>query len=155
MLQKTQFGANDNLDMVVLTIMGRHPRIPYQTAFEISQSLRIASKYDARQDRANASFWRDVDIEDLNDCPKPNKIFRRSSLSSTVRNWSVDVQAGLVALTLDSLSVEFDYETAIKFHQIIRRAGRRAKAWAGDRANISRCLGNLTDAEEDYKLGLN
>ena len=48
----------------------------------------------------------------------------------------------------------FGYEDGIKFHQKIRRAGRRAKAWAGDASSQRTMLANLTDCEENYRLGL-
>ena len=60
----------------------------------------------------------------------------------------------LVGLYFDGHGEEMDYETAVKLGHAIRRAARRAKAWAGDRSSYSSCLGNLTNAEDDYKLGL-
>lgn len=154
MLLPTRMGANDNQDMVVIRLGDMHPRIPYQVALELSQHLRVACKHACRFDHADGSFWTDVDIEDLEDCPKPHKGFRRSLQAPNVKAWKIEVNAQLVNLTFDGVGREMDYETGIKLHQMIRRAARRAKAWAGDAGKGTRMLANLTDAGEDYRLGL-
>jgi hypothetical protein len=154
MLLPTQMGANDNQDMVVIRLGDMRPQIPYQTAFELAQHLRVGCKRACRFDHADGSFWTDVDMEDLDDCPRPHRGFRRSLLASTVTKWELSVNKQLVSLRFDGRGIEFDYETGVKLHQMIRRAARRAKAWAGDTKKGSRMLSNLTDAREDDRLGL-
>jgi hypothetical protein len=154
LLKRMQMGADDNLDMVVIRLGDLRPTVPYQTAFKIAAALRMGCKQAARYDRAPATFWRDMDLEDLNDSPRPHNGFRRSRLVSNVNEYEVRVDPPLVGLFFDDVGKEVTYEDGIRLHQMIRRAGRRAKAWAGDISRDSRMLGNLTDGEEDYRLGL-
>ena len=153
MLRPTKHGANDVEDMVVITLGDLRPRIPYQTALEIAQHLRLAAKHAARFDNVPGSFWPDVDMEDLRDCPTPHRGFRRSNQTQNIKIWRIEVNGQLVNLTFDGVGREMDYESAIKLHMRIRRAGRRAKAWAGDTGKTSRMLANLTDATVDAELG--
>lgn len=148
-------GANDKLDMVVIRLGDMKPMVPYQTAFEIAQAVRVGCKEAARHDRASAKFWREMNMEDPRlDLPKPNREFRRSELVSNVKFWEVVVSMPLVRLLFNGEGKEFDYESGIKLSVAIRRAGHLAKAWAGDHSKTRRMLGSLHSAEEDYKLGL-
>jgi hypothetical protein len=154
MLLPTRMGANDDQDMVVIRLGDLRPMIPYQTALTLAHHLRMACKHAARFDKVAASFWTDVDIEDLYDCPRPHRGFRRSNLVATIKDWKLEVNGQLVNLLFDGRGREMDYETGIKLHQMIRRAARRAKAWAGDAGKSATMLSNLTDASEDDRLGL-
>jgi hypothetical protein len=154
LLKPTQMGADDRLDLVVIRLGRLRPMLPYQNALELAAGLRVACKDAARYDRAPATFWRDMDLDDLNDCPTPHKGFRRSTLVPNVKGYEVQVNPPLVTLLFDGVPVDIEYESGIKLHQAIRRAGRRAKAWAGDTSTDRRMLGNLTSAEEDDRLGL-
>ncbi len=154
LLTPMQFGADDKLDMVVIRLDTMRPMIPYQKAFEFAQELRVGCKQAARFDKAPATFWREMELESLEDCPKAHRGFRRSKLVPNVDSCHVRVKAPLVALVFDGRWIQTRYEDGIKLHHLIRRAGRRAKAWAGDTSNQRGLVGHLTDAEEDYRLGL-
>jgi len=154
LIRPTKLGANDNQDMVVITLGELSPRIAYQSAFEIAHALRMACKSAARHDRVRSDFWPDVEMEDLKDCPRPNRYFRRSDQAPNVKTWSIRFKGAEVALLFDERGVIVGYEDGIKLHQMIRRAGRRAKAWAGESRKGRAMLSNLTDAEDDYRLGL-
>lgn len=148
-------GADDKLDMVVVRLGDMRPMIPYQTAFEIAQAVRVGCKEAARSDRASAKFWREMNTEDPRlDIPKPHRGFRRSELVSNVKSWEVVVSKPLVRLLFNGEGKEFDYESGIKLSVAIRAAGHRAKAWAGDVSRTRRMLGSLHSAEEDDRLGL-
>jgi hypothetical protein len=153
-LRPNQFAANDVEDMVLLKIGELRPRICYQTAFELAHHLRMACKAAARHDRAPANFWLDMDIEDLNDCPRPHKGFRRSRQAPNVTATSVRHKGAEVCVLFDGRGEIMGYEDGIRLHQMIRRAGRRAKAWAGDPGKGRTMLANLTNAEDDYRLGI-
>lgn len=154
LLKPTQMGADDEQDMVVIRLGPIRPRLLYRLALEIAAALRVSCKDAARYDRAPATFWRDIDLDDLNDCPKTHKGFRQSGLITNFKSYEVMVNPPLVGLMFDNIVTEMDYENGIRLHQAIRRAGRRAKAWAGDSSMDRRMIGNLTDAEEDYRLNL-
>ncbi len=146
--------ANDDEDMVNIVVGDLAGKVPYQSSFRLSQSLRLACISAARHDRAPATFWRDVDMEDLNDAPPTHRTFRRSKQVATVDRWQTAFQGAEVRLLFDGKAVAMGYEEGIKLHQKIRRAGRRAKAWAGDSSSHRMLLAALTDGEENYRLGL-
>ena len=153
-LQKLVFSANNEEDSVVLRVGDLQHRFGYRVGFDIDHHMRLAAKQAARFDRAPASFWRDVDVPGDEQDPRPHRGFRQSRLLPTYKTWKIGVNPPLVVVTFDNTSVEMDYEAAIKVGHLIRRASRRAKAWAGDTATYSAMLGNLTSAEDDYRLGL-
>lgn len=155
LLEKKAFLVNDNMDFVEVKFGCINVRIGYRIGFAIDQNMRLAAKQAAQIDRAPASFWRDVDIPDLDDCPKASRWPQQSQLTPTCKKWEVKCYpTALVGLFFDGIGEEMDYETAVKLGHAIRRASRRAKAWAGDTAKHSRMMGILTDAEQDYKLGI-
>lgn len=154
LLRLVNLGANDREDMVVITLGSLRPRIAYQTAFEIAHRLRLACKGAARHDRVRGNFVNDVDVGDLEDCPRTSKQFRRSKQVPNVRNWQTSYKGAEVAVIFDGRGAIMGYEDGVKLHQMIRRAGRRAKAWAGDSSRSRSALAMLTDAEDDDKLGL-
>lgn len=147
-------GADDDQDMVVVRLGSLKPMIPYQTAFAFAQELRLGCKEAARADRVPATFWRGMDLVSLEDCPVPHRKFRRSKLVSNVESCHVRVLPGLVTLIFDDTTTQMGYEDGIRLHHAIRRAGRRAKAWAGDTSRDRRLRATLTDGEENYRLGL-
>lgn len=153
LFRKVKFAANDDKDIVAIVVGALTPRVAYQTAFDIAHRLRLAAKSAARHDRAPASFWTDVNIEDLDDCPRTHRGFRRSNEIPTTQ-FEVRHKGAEVCLIFGDSAEIFGYEDAIKLHQMIRRAGRRAKAWAGDTSTQRTMLANLTDGEENYRLGL-
>lgn len=153
MLLPTAIKVDSELDFVNIKFGTISARIGYRIAFVVDHHLRLAAKRAARFDRANAKFWREVDLPEI-DKTKPSRVPQQSRLSPTVSNWQVGVNPPLVLLSFDGMSQEMDYETAIKVGHALRRAGQRAKAWAGDSSKYSAMLGLLTDAEEDYKLGI-
>ncbi len=151
----TTIGANDREDMVVVTIADLRPMMPYQTALELAHHLRMHCKTAARHDRQSSDFWPDVPGQgDLNDCPKPNRQFRRSRLVQNFNRWQVGDKGAEVALGFDGRWEAMGYEDGIRLHNMIRRAARRAKAWAGDSQRSRKMLSNLTNAEDDYRIGL-
>lgn len=153
--QRGRFAANDDEDMVNIVVGDLGGRIAYQDSFRLSQALRLACIGAARYDRAAGTFWREVDMEDLDDCPPPHRTFRRSKQVATVDDWQTSHKDAEVRLVFDGRGSIFGYEDGIKLHQMIRRAGRRAKAWAGDGSSNRVLLAGLTDGEENYRLGLN
>ena len=153
LLTKVTYGANNNQDMVDISFSRLRPRVAYQVAFEMSHKLRLQCKRAARLDCAPATLAREF-APDLKDCPRPHRGFRRSQLVSNIQCWKTGINGKLVWLGFDGLPCELSYEDGLKWSSLIREAARRAKAWAGDTSNQMGIHALLTDAEEDYKLGL-
>ncbi len=121
----------------------------------MAAAVRMGCKDAARYHRAPAKFWRELETEDPRlDIPRANRGFRRSKLVPTATTWEVVVSGPLIRVLFDGEGKELDYENGIKFHILLRKAGLRAKAWAGDTSKTRRVLGNLHDAEENYRLGV-
>lgn len=154
LMTPTKMGANNDEDMVVVRVGDIGGKIAYQTSFEFAQGLRLACKAAARYDRVPATFWSEVEMEDLKDLPVPHRGFRRSSQVPTIQRLRSMHKGTEVCVEFDGRGKIMSYEDGIKLHQKVRRAGRMAKAWAGDTGRSSRMLSMVTDAEEDNRLGL-
>ena len=153
LLEKIHFQVDDRFDFIDIKFGSLlSARIGYRLCFVIEQNLRIAAKQAAQFDNAPASFWRDVDVIDLEDDKyTPSRVPQQSQLSPSLppgSKWEVQVNPPLVRLVLHDMAAEMDYETAVKFGHAIRRAARRAKAWAGDTSSHSRMAGYLTNSNE-------
>ena len=155
-LKQMQLGADDREDMVVIQLGNLRPMAPYQLAFEIAQRIKVNSRMTAAADRVPASFDREMAQIDLEDCPKAHRGFRRSKLVQNFDSWKVgQTNDGLVRIWFDDIATDIGYADGIKMAYLIRRAGHRAKAWAGDTNRGATMLGGLQDGEELYRLGLN
>lgn len=84
MLERTVFTVNDELDFVDVRFGSLRALIGYRICFTIDHYLRLAAKQAARFDRAPPKFWREVDLPDLEDCPRPYRLPRQSDRKSVV-----------------------------------------------------------------------
>ena len=147
LLQRMPFSANDVDDMVQIRLGAIRPLMPYGAALELAAHLRVACKEAMPFYAAPPRSWRDLDTEDLDDCPRPHRGFRRSTRVPNYRAWSCHARrAPLITVVFDGVETDLDLEFAIRIHVSIRRAGRRAKAWAGDRSKTLRITARLSDA---------
>lgn len=154
-LHRMKLGASAQEDMVVVQLGTLRAILPYQSAFEIAQGLRMAAKEAARFDRAPATFTHEVTKADpREDLPEYHPQYRRGTTLGNIKNWDVRVIPPLVGLVFDDTLTEFSYEDAVHLAWYVRRAGHIAKRWAGDRSRVRRARGNLHDAEENYRLGI-
>lgn len=153
LFQKITYGANNNQDMVIISLGDFRWQVAYQTAFDICHNSRMQCKRAARIDRAPATLVQDF-VPDLKDCPRPHRGFRRSNLVSNVDCYKMGISGVLVSYGFNGVVTELGYEDGLKLSVLIRQAARRAKAWAGDTSTQSGVYGMLTSAEDDYRLGL-
>ena len=143
-----------NLDMVLLTFGKHRVRIPYQTAFELLAGVKLAGKMASREDGLDPQAWRE--LARVNNSTRnltPARRFRRSTLRSNVKSWSVKFDGRLVVLIFNELTVKLHYADALTWYTGARLAAREAQAWAGDTKRQLRAVGYLADAEENYKYG--
>ena len=144
-LQRMSLSCTQGEDLVCLTVNHYEFRLPYQTALELSQHIRVAGKQAAEFDNAPASFWRDVEAPDIDDVPRANPYFRRGNGSVNVQRWQVRCAPPMVQVQFDQTRVSFPYEKAIAISNLLRKHGRIAKAWAGDTDRRSRMIGVLSN----------
>lgn len=144
-----------DMDMVRLSVGNASAMFPYQTAFEIAQSVRVASKMCMQHDHIPHKEHHDIALcADFVEGGKVHPHFRRSNLSSSIGCWRVGGEGVLVVIELDDTIIKLDYPDALKLHKWIRAGAKQAKAWAGDRSKGMRGLATLTDAEDNYRLGV-
>ncbi len=152
-LKKIKYSANDEQDSVVIRIDDLRARIGYRVGFAIDQNLRMGAKQMAEFHGASASFWRELALTDLTDTPKPHRTPRQSRHLPSYKTWEIHCNPPLVGLFFDGKGMEFDIELAVKIGHEIRRASRRAKAWAGDTSTDRRLFANLTDGNAPAFVG--
>jgi len=141
-------------DMVVMTFGNQKPKVPYQTAIEICNGIRMAAKMAMRYEGNKAKEWRKfIELDKDEFVVRAHSKFRRSREVPTVKNWRVDWKGAIVVLCLDELTVQIHYAEALELYMQIRVAARQSKAWAGDRSYTKRVTAYLNDGEENYKYG--
>lgn len=153
-LEKSTYSANDEHDTVLIRVHDLRARVPYRVGFEIDQALRMMAKTMAQCYGAPGSFWRELALPDLADCPKPYRKARQSRHLPSYKKWEVQCNPPLVGLFFDGRGREFDLEMAVTLGHEIRRASRRAKAWAGDNSRHVGIMANLTDANTPTVVGV-
>ncbi len=140
--------------MVVLVFGPNSCTVPYQTAFEILNGVRMAGKFAMQYEGNAVGLWRELaEVNNLALDLKPARRFRRSKLVSDVSSWRVDFEDALVVIVLDALEVRIHYADAFQWYTRTRAVAREAQAWAGDSKRQMRATGILTSAEENYRLG--
>lgn len=140
--------------MVVLVFGPNSCTVPYQTAFEILNGVRMAGKMAMRYEGNAVGLWRELaDVNDIAVELKPARRFRRSKLQPNVESWRVDFEDALVVIVLDALEVRIHYADAFQWYTRTRVVAREAQAWAGDSKRQMRANGVLTSAEDNYRLG--
>ena len=150
-----RFQADDHWDFVLLQLGHLALRMPYLLALVYAQNLLMAAKRSARHDRVSATFTqaltsgnrREPDVV-VHDEP------RRSQQVQNFEFWQIMSKPPWVRLRFDGIDTDVVYNDAVRMSHSIRQAAHRAKAWAGDRSRIYRCMGNITSAEDNYRLGL-
>jgi hypothetical protein len=143
---KLTYKVDDHDDMVRLKLGSEYHFMRYRTAFEIEQSLRVAAKEVMRRLGETARKWYDDLPDNLDDRPSTHRGFRESNQIASFKNWSVCVSGTEVQVFFDGSGTGFDADFALHLHWDLRRAARRAKAWAGDTSRHRRLQGYLTDA---------
>lgn len=145
-LRSLRFTVDERFDLVDLRVRDALFRFPYAAGFEIEQALRQTAKVVFRAIGQDPAVWRDETPDDLEDQPAPARFARRSELIPNVRAWRVYIAGNLVGLEFDGVGYEIEPALALKLSHGIRRASRRAKAWAGDTTKHIRMSATLEDA---------
>ncbi len=144
-------------DMLVLRFGPHTVKVPYQTGFEILNSMRMAAKMAMRYEGCKTKQWGELaeldKIEPGEFAFPRHHQFRRSNETSDVQEWSVQFVKELVVLRFDELTVKLHYADVLSMYRGMKAELRKAKAWAGDTSRTIRIGAHLTDAEENYKLG--
>lgn len=146
-------------DLLIMRFGPHKIKIPYQTGFEILNSMRMAAKMAMRYEGCKTKQWGELaeldKIEPGEFAFPRHHQFRRSNESPNIGEWSVRFEKALVVLQFDELTVKLHYADVLKMYRGMKAKLREAKAWAGDTSRTVRIGAHLTDAEENYKYGFN
>ena len=151
---KTHVAVFTDNDHVILRVGKVDAEMPYAAAMKMAQSIRVAGKSCARYSHEatpwlELAYGEEVVVQDYSKTtPSANKLSGRY-------NWSVSVESERITLVLGDFSFTAHYVDALKISQWMREAGKIAKLWAGDTSKSMSAVGMLTDAEENYRLGVN
>ena len=157
-LKKERIDVQAELDLVVFVFGDRRLLVPYQTAFEICNGVRMAAKMASRQSGNAADAWRELAAVPLEErfptTEKRARQFRRSRLQPNVKAWEIKFESELVILKFDDLAVKIHFSDALRWYTHARAAAHIAKDWAGDSTKKLRMTAHLSDAEENYRRGI-
>lgn len=156
LLTKQNIHVTSDQDMVLLNVGNLTVHIPYLESFKIAQGIRLASKDAMRYIHEDAKKW--SDFAKLNDMPDKTTPYTLSvEKRVTVKkdfNWRIGWEGEDIKMLFGNNSLKLHFTMALKISEWLRNAGREAKAWAGHRGSLLNLRGILSNAEENYKLGI-
>ena len=144
-----QLSVSVDCDRVLLTAGRMVAPLPYAAANKIAAYLSLASNHSANLIHADIPGRLDVSIDLPEDAPQISDQ-RRGTMPARF-DWKLDVDSERVTLTLGNCEVRMHYSVAAALATQIKAQARLAKAWAGDTSKQWVCVGNLTNAEQNYK----
>ncbi len=149
-----QVEVGQDMDRVMLYVREVVIPLPYAAANIIASKLLSASSHALRtihEDRANkaAMLYVEIDIDD-----KPIISAARRGTMPGKFEWKIDIDSERVILFLGDNTIPLHFSSALKLSQHMKIMAKRAKGWAGDTSKQWICTGHLTDAEENYRLGI-
>jgi hypothetical protein len=139
-------------DRVAIRFGNTDVLIPYVVAAKMAQAIRLAGKRLKRINHEQADW---VDIAD--DCNlEVDDYFKYDPAPHVLQrfNWSVNVEGENVSLIFNDHAITTHYTSMLQISQWMRKAVKKVKAEVGDTSRTWSAMGNLTDAEENYKLGV-
>ena len=152
-LTQRQVSVKRGLDLVQLQLGLHKLQLYYHTVFEMCSGIQGAIKFAMRHEGTRVDVWADLNEYNRSDLGIPShKGYRRSGHASNVKEWKVGFEQALVTLTFDDLTVKMHYSDAAKLYSWMRRAGRQAKNWSGDKSRHWNTYARLVDAEENDKV---
>lgn len=155
-LRKERIHITSEHDRVLINIGNLQVDMPYASSFKIAQGLRLASKDAMRYAKEDPHTW--STIAALNDMPEETTPYQVSKKNQvTIRknyNWAVGYEGENIKIKFGNIIFKFHFVVALKMSEWIRIAGREAKSWAGDGSKSMIAFGILSDAEENYRLGV-
>jgi hypothetical protein len=155
-LSKQNIHVAAEYDQVLLMIGRLTVNMPYATSFRIAQGIRLAAKDAMRYAKEDVAGW--------NNYAQDEDIPERTSPYLVSADTQITVQKGFtykvgwdgenVVMLFGNNRIELHFTTALKVNTWLRVAGAEAKAWAGDSGRSMNASGILSDAEDNYRLGI-
>lgn len=156
LLTKQRIHIESDQDRVILKVGKLQVEMPYAASFQVAQGLRLASKDAMRYAKEDPTNWQTMAV--LDDMPTKTLAYKTSSKKKvTVRkdfNWKAGWEGENVKVMFADSLLKFHFTVALKISEWLRDAGRQSKAWAGDGSKSMIMASVVSDAEENYKLGV-
>jgi hypothetical protein len=156
LLEKQSIYVDTRQDRVVLRVRRLEVEMPYATSFKLAQGLRLASKDAMRYAKEDVNNWQDfAALSDMNKRVWPYIAHpeRRVTLHKGV-DWRAGWEGENVKIQFGDQLLKCHFTAALKISEWLREAGRQSKAWAGDSSRSIHAAGVLSDAENNYRLGV-
>ena len=141
-----------DMDRVVFRINRTDFFVPYAQVFKMAQHLAIYGKR-AKSIIHESESWvtlldaNNTDVRDYNTVKPYTQVKGKF-------DWEFRYDSELIYFRLKDFITSFHFSDGLRLSHLIRMAGRKAKKWAGDTSTMKTAAGMLTDAEENYKLGI-
>jgi len=156
LLTKQRIHVHNDKDMVLLKVGNLIVHIPYAEGFKIAQGIRLASKDAMRYIHEDSTQW--AKFAKLTDAPDKTISFEVNPEIRVTEykdfNWKIGWEGEDVKMMFGNNLLKFHFTVALKISQWIRNAGQEAKAWSGQKGSYMNLRGILSNAEENYKLGI-
>jgi len=141
-----------DMDRVVFRIDRTDFFIPYAQVFKMAQHLQLYGKRSKALIHEKESWVTITDagnteVQDYSTVKPYTQVKGRF-------DWEFRTDSELIWFKLGDFITSFHFVAGLQLAHLIRMAGRKAKKWAGDTSTMKTAAGMLTDAEENYRLGL-
>jgi hypothetical protein len=146
-LTKQNIYIESKQDRVVLKVQRLEIEMPYATSFKVAQGLRLASRAAIRY--AKADYTAPSDIEKAYEASADIRVTAHKDF-----NWRAGWEGEDVKIQFGDQLLKFHFTAALKIAEWLRDAGKQSKAWAGDTSRSISAAGILSDAEQNYRLGV-
>ena len=154
-LERQRFHITSEYDQVILSIGNLVVPMPYAASFKIALGLRLNATTAMRCAKEDITGWEKFANENI---PETQPYTVSEENRKTVPRgfaWKAGWEGENVKVLFGNNELHFHFTTALQISARLRIAGARAKAWAGDTSMTMNAAGILSDAEENYRLGLN
>lgn len=153
-IDQNPVSVDTDMDRVMLYVRRLVIPVAYAQANKIAATLTLASNHcanlvhEARLDRKSVMAEVDVDQESrvISD--------RRRGTMPGKFEWRIDVDSEQVLLFMGGHLLKMHFTDAGRLGVQIKANAKIAKAWAGDTSRQWIGVGNLTDAEDNYRRGV-
>jgi hypothetical protein len=154
-LRKQRVHVFSKHDQVILKVGNLEVEMPYAASFKVAQHLRLASK-DCIRYAKEGEHWSKFTVNDnMPTETTPYKISPKKRISPGKGfAWKITRDGEMIKCLFGNNELKFHFTTALQITTWLRHAGKLSKGWAGDGGKSMIAAGLLSDAEENYKLGV-
>ena len=140
------------MDRVVFRINKTDFFVPYAQVFKMALHMQLLCKR-AKSIIHERESWVELTDADNIEIQDYSTVKPYSQVKGKF-DWEFRHDSELIYFRLKDFVTSFHFVVGLKLSHQIRIAGKKAKAWAGDLNPVRTSAGILTDAEENYKLGI-